>query len=65
MTGPDTISTDNSATLAHAIQRIADLEAENKALKAKLETAEEALAGAHRIVRQIRDRDSTLSEVAG
>jgi cell division septum initiation protein DivIVA len=49
--------------VSHAFKRIEALEAENKRLKAELETMKEALAGAHRIVRQIRDQDSTLSEV--
>jgi multidrug resistance efflux pump len=41
--------------------RIAALEAENKALRSKLETAEDALAGAHRVIRQARDKDSTIA----
>lgn len=57
---PASIRTDNTETLANALQRIKDLEAENKALKSKLETAEEALAGAHRVIRETRDKDSVL-----
>lgn len=56
------IRTDNTETLTNALQRIQDLEKENKALRAQVETLEEALAGAHRVVRQSRDRDSLLSE---
>lgn len=48
------------AIMLHQEQRIAALEAENKELRAKLETAEEALAGAHRVIRQARDKDSDL-----
>lgn len=58
-----TSSSDTQGTVSHALKRIEALEAENKRLKAELETMREALAGAHRIVRQIRDQDSTLSEV--
>lgn len=37
-----------------------ELKAEVKRLNRELEDAKEALAGAHRIIRQIRDKDSTL-----
>ena len=39
---------------------VQDLEAENKRLRAELETATEALAGAHRVIRHQRDKDSVL-----
>lgn len=52
--------TDNTEPLSNALQRVQELEAENRDLRNKLETAEEALAGAHRVIRQARDRDSTL-----
>lgn len=58
---PPRIRTDNTETLANALQRIKELEAENRELRTKLETAEEALAGAHRVIRQARDKDSTIA----
>ena len=39
---------------------VRELEAENKKLRADLETANEALAGAHRVIRHQRDKDSVL-----
>lgn len=54
-------ATDNEDTLTNALRRIAALEAENKALRSKLETVEDALAGAHRVIRQARDKDSTIA----
>jgi hypothetical protein len=54
------IRTDNMETLTNALQRVQELEAENKRLRAELETATEALAGAHRVIRHQRDRDSVL-----
>lgn len=58
---PPRIRTDNEDTMVNALRRIKDLEAENKALRSKLETVEEALAGAHRVIRQARDKDSTIA----
>lgn len=52
------------AIMLHQEQRIKELEAENKELRAKLETAESALAGAQNIVRELRDRDSDLPSLA-
>lgn len=46
--------------LADQEYRIRTLEAENKRLRAELETATEALAGAHRVIRHQRDKDSVL-----
>ena len=46
--------------LDRAEERIRTLEAENKRLRAELETATEALAGAHRVIRHQRDKDSVL-----
>lgn len=46
--------------MARAETRIQELEAENKKLRADLETANEALAGAHRVIRHQRDKDSVL-----
>lgn len=46
--------------LGRAEERIRTLEAENKTLRAELETTREALDGAHRVVRQIRDQQSTF-----
>lgn len=54
------IRTDNTETLTNALQRIQDLEAENRMLRAKLETVSEALTGAQNIVRELRDRDSSV-----
>ena len=48
--------------LDRAEERIRTLEAENKRLRAELETATEALAGAHRVIRHQRDKDSVLPE---
>ena len=46
--------------LADQERRIRTLEAENRDLRSKLETATEALAGAQNIVRELRDKDSGL-----
>ena len=56
------IRTDNTEALANALQRIQELEAENRSLRSKLETLDEALQGAQNIVRQLRDKDSGLQE---
>lgn len=48
------------AIMLHQEQRIKELEAENRELRAKLETASEALTGAQNIVRELRDRDSSV-----
>lgn len=53
---------DSTETLVHVLQRVRELEAENKRLRAELETATEALAGAHRVIRHQRDKDSVLPE---
>lgn len=55
-----TICTDNTETLVNALQKIADLEAVTKTQRLRIETLEEALAGAHRIIQQGRDRGSVL-----
>lgn len=54
------IRTDNTETMTNALQRIQELEAENRSLRSKLKTLDEALQGAQNIVRQLRDRDSDL-----
>jgi len=46
--------------MERAETRIKELEAKNKAQGAQIETLQEALDGAHRIVRQLRDRDSGI-----
>lgn len=51
---------DLEAVLVSLASGIIELEAENKTLRAELETAREALDGAHRVVRQIRDQQSTF-----
>ena len=62
-----TIVTDNTETLHNALQRVTELEALNKRLdsvvreqKTKIETLDEALNGAHRVIRHLRDGDSVL-----
>lgn len=55
-----TIVTDNTEILYNALQKIGELEAVNKAQKTKIETLEEALNGAHRVIRHLRDGDSVL-----
>ncbi len=57
---PPRIRTDNTETLTNALQMIKELEAENRELRAKLETVSEALTGAQNIVRELRDRDSSV-----
>ena len=47
-------------SMERAEERIATLEAENRMLRAKLETVSEALTGAQNIVRELRDRDSSV-----
>ncbi len=61
------IRTDNTETLTNALQRnqelegkLLELEAVVKVQKLQIETLEEALAGAHRIIQQVRDKDSIL-----
>lgn len=54
------IVTDNTETLHNALQKIGELEATIKEYRIKLETVEEALAGAHRVIRHLRDVDSVL-----
>lgn len=46
--------------LERAEARIKDLETMLKGKEAKIETLTEALAGAHRVITQHRDRDSVL-----
>lgn len=55
-----TIVTDNTEILYNALQKVGELEAVNKAQKTKIETLEEALNGAHRVIRHLRDGDSVL-----
>lgn len=50
--------------LADQEQRIKELEAENRELRAKLETVSEALTGAQNIVRELRDKDSGLPSLS-
>ena len=55
------IHTDNMETLHNALKRIGILEAENKGLRIRCDCLEEALNGANRVIRMVRDRDSHLS----
>ena len=46
--------------MERAEARIRDLEAEVRIMGTRIETLEEALAGAHRVIRESRDKDSQL-----
>ena len=47
-------------SMERAEQKIRDLEAEVRIQGNRIETLQEALDGAHRVIRQLRDKDSEL-----